>query len=208
MYRFLRFILLGFIKTFYPYRVIHIERAQTKGAKVVICNHYSFCDPFMVGSCFKEKMYFLGKKELFKNKLVAAVARTVGGIPVDRDNVDLNAIKECLKTLKNGDKLGIFPEGTRNKTDEELMPVKSGAAVIAVKGKANFLPFYVYEKSRFLHKNILFVGNEVSLEKYFGLKITKELEEELSVILRNAILDTKKECLQYVEDRKKGKKKK
>ena len=201
MYRFWRFIFLGFVKIFFPYKVIHKERAKVDGPCVIIANHLSNCDPFMIGSCFKEKMYFLGKKEWFEKKILNSVLRTVGGIPVDRGNVDLNAIKECLRTLKNGDKLGIFPEGTRNKTKEELLPLKSGAAVIAVKAKVNFLPVYIYEKSRFLRRNKIYFGEVVSLEKYFGMKITKEIEEELVSVMRNAILDTKKECLNYLEER-------
>ena len=207
MYRFFRFILLGFIKIFFPYKIIGKERAKVEGPVVIIANHLSGFDPFMVGSCFKEKMYFLGKKELFKNKIVSYVATTVGGIPVDRDNVDLNAIKESLKTLKNGNKLGIFPEGTRNDTGAELLPVKSGAAIIAVKAKVNFLPVFVYKKSRFLRRNKVYVGNVVSLEKYFGKKVDKEAEEELVEITKNAILDTKKEFLEYLEAKKKKNKK-
>lgn len=205
MYRFLRFILLGFIKIFFPYKIIRKERAKIEGPVVIIANHLSGFDPFMVGSCFKEKMYFLGKKELFKNKFINYIATTVGGIPVDRDNVDLNAIKESLKTLRGGSKLGIFPEGTRNATDAELLPVKSGAAVIAVKAKVNFLPVYIYKKSRFLRRNKIYVGNVVSLEKYFGQKIGKDTEEELAEITKNAILDTKREFFEYLESKKKKK---
>ena len=208
MYRFWRFIFVSFVKIFFPYKVIHKERAKVDGAKVVIANHLSNCDPFMVGSCFEEKIYFLAKKEWFKRKIVTSVIRTIGGIPVDRGNVDLNAIKESLRTLRNGSKLGIFPEGTRNKTDAELLPLKSGAAVIAVKAKANFLPIYIYEKSRFLRRNYVYIGEEVSLEKYFGEKMTKELEDELTAVMKNAILDTKKACLEYLGSKKKGKKKK
>ena len=203
MYKILRFIFLGFIKIFFPYRIIGKERANVEGAFVVISNHLSNFDAFMVGSCFREKMYFLGKKEWFEKKFLKKILTTVGGIPIDRNNVDLNAMKASLKTLKNGNKLGIFPEGTRNKTGAELLPVKSGAAVIAVKSKVNFLPVYIAGKSRFLRKNSVFVGEVVSLERFFGQKITKDVEEELSLVTANAILDTKKQYLDYISSNKK-----
>ena len=202
MYKFLRVIFLGFIKTFFPYKIINKDRAKVDGAVVVIANHLSNFDAFMVGSAFKEKMYFLGKKEWFEKRFLSKILTTVGGIPIDRDNIDLNAMKACFKTLKNGDKLGIFPEGTRNKTGEELLPVKSGAAVIAVKCKVNFLPMYIVGKNKFLRRNKVYVGNVVSLEKYFGQKMTKELEEELSQVTRNAILDTKQEYLEWLKAKK------
>ena len=204
MYGFFRGLLLSFIHLFFPYKKIHKERAKVERPCVVISNHLSWGDPFMVGSCFKEKMYFLAKKEWFeKGAFLRAVIKTIGGIPVDRQNVDLNAIKECLRTLKSGSKLGIFPEGTRNKTQDELLPLKSGAAMIAVKAKVNFLPMYVYKKSRFLRMNYVFVGNVVPLDAYYGKKHSADDENELVEIMRKAILDTKQECLEYLSNKSK-----
>ncbi len=194
--------MLGFVKIFFPYKIIHKERAKVDGACIVIANHLSNCDPFMVGSAFKEKMYFLGKKEWFEKKLLAKILTTVGGIPVDRENIDLNSMKMCLKTLKEGHKLGIFPEGTRNKKGVELLPVKGGAAVIAVKSKVNFLPMFIAEKNKIFRRNKVYVGNIVSLEKYYGQRITQELEQELAEVTRRAILDTKKEYLEWLEAKK------
>ena len=202
MYKFLRIILLGFIKTFFPFRIINGENAKIDGAVLIISNHLSNVDSFMVGACFKEKIFFLCKKEWFEKRFFAKLLGKLGAIPIDRENVDLNAFKESLKTLKNGDKLAVFPEGTRNKTGAELLPVKAGAALIAVKAKVDILPVFIKRKSKFLKKNEIYVGKRISLSDYYGKKIDKQTEEELKTLTANAILIAKQDYLEYLEQKK------
>ena len=202
MYKFLRIILLGFIKTFFPFRIINGENAKIDGAVLIISNHLSNVDSFMVGACFKEKIFFLCKKEWFEKRFFAKLLGKLGAIPIDRENVDLNAFKESLKTLKNGDKLAVFPEGTRNKTGAELLPVKAGAALIAVKAKVDILPVFIKRKSKFLKKNEVYVGKRISLSDYYGKKIDKQTEEELKTLTANAILIAKQDYLEYLEQKK------
>lgn len=204
MYKFLRIILLGFIKTFFPFRVINGENAKIDGAVLIISNHLSNVDSFMVGACFKEKIFFLCKKEWFEKRFFAKLLGKLGAIPIDRENVDLNAFKESLKTLKNGDKLAVFPEGTRNKTGAELLPVKAGAALIAVKAKVDILPVFIKRKSKFLKKNEIYVGKKISLSDYYGKKIDKQTEEELKTLTANAILIAKQDYLEYLEQKKRN----
>ena len=204
MYKFLRIILLGFIKTFFPFRIINGKNAKIDGAVLIISNHLSNVDSFMVGACFKEKIFFLCKKEWFEKRFFAKILGKLGAIPIDRENVDLNAFKESLKTLKNGDKLAVFPEGTRNKTGAELLPVKAGAALIAVKAKVDILPVYIKRKSKFLKKNEIYVGQRISLSDYYGKKIDKQTEEELKTLTANAILIAKQDYLEYLEQKKRN----
>lgn len=204
MYKFFRIILLGFIKTFFPFRIINGENAKIDGAVLIISNHLSNVDSFMVGACFKEKIFFLCKKEWFEKRFFAKLLGKLGAIPIDRENVDLNAFKESLKTLKNGDKLAVFPEGTRNKTGAELLPVKAGAALIAVKAKVDILPVFIKRKSKFLKKNEIYVGKKISLSDYYGKKIDKQTEEELKTLTANAILIAKQDYLEYLEQQKRN----
>ena len=169
---------------------------------MIISNHLSNVDSFMVGACFKEKIFFLCKKEWFEKRFFAKLLGKLGAIPIDRENVDLNAFKESLKTLKNGDKLAVFPEGTRNKTGAELLPVKAGAALIAVKAKVDILPVFIKRKSKFLKKNEIYVGKRISLSDYYGKKIDKQTEEELKTLTANAILIAKQDYLEYLEQKK------
>ncbi|HBK02068.1 MAG TPA: hypothetical protein DDY77_03445, partial [Clostridiales bacterium] len=171
-------------------------------AYVVVCNHLSNTDCFMVGSCFKGKPYFLCKKEWFKHKIVACFFSTCGAIPVDRDNADVQALKTCLKTLKDGKKLIIFPEGTRNKTNERLLPIKGGAGVLAAKTGVNVIPMYIRSKSRFLRRNYLYIGEPIDMSEYFGKRVDRATEEALAEKIRDGILATGDKMEEYFEAKK------
>ena len=144
------------IKICHPYEVIGKERLPDEGNLVVICNHLAMADVPMVAILFKDKTYFMAKKEWFNKKLRAKLFLSLGGIPVDRGHADMESIKKCLKVLKNNGRLCVFPEGTRNKSGTtEIMPFHGGAGILALKQKRKFCRF-AYSKSRALSKKIIF----------------------------------------------------
>ena len=200
LYWILRPIIKGIFRLLFPYRILNKERTKDAYPCVIVCNHLSNADSFMVGTCFKRKIYFLGKKEWFKNKLVGGFLRTLGGIPIDRDNTDINAIKESFKTLKNGSSLAIFPEGTRNKTDAELLPLKDGVAMIATRAKVDVIPLFIYRKGKIFRKNYILVGEKFSLEEFYG---QKGVNEQATERIREKLLETKGELYNWLKEKKK-----
>ncbi|MBO7377348.1 MAG: 1-acyl-sn-glycerol-3-phosphate acyltransferase, partial [Clostridia bacterium] len=124
-YKIVRPILMLFMLIFYPRKIYGKENLpENKDRLVIVCNHFGKIDVFFVGSIFKGKTYFLAKRELFEKKLFNKIIRSLGGIPVMRDSVDLDCIREGLKALKSDHRLAIFPEGRRNLENEELQPLK------------------------------------------------------------------------------------
>lgn len=109
-------------------------------------NHKSILDAPLLAISVEQNIRFMGKKELFDNKLLEQLFYKVGGFPVDRNNIDINAIKTAVRLLKEGEILGIFPEGTRNKTSEILLPFKEGTTRIAIKTKKPIIPFGISGK--------------------------------------------------------------
>ena len=87
----------------------------------------------------------MAKKELFSNKFLCWFFGKLGGFPVDRGNTDIKAIKESLHTLKDGNKLLIFPEGTRVRQGQTVEP-HSGAILLANKVGAPVVPVYLSVK--------------------------------------------------------------
>lgn len=69
-------------------------------------------------------------------------------IPVKRGEVDLKATKECLSALKQNEILFIFPEGTRNRESDEMLPFKTGPAMFALKTKTPIRPFYIQKAKK------------------------------------------------------------
>lgn len=88
----------------------------------------------------------------------------VHAIPIDRGKTDLNAIKLSMRVLNDEKVLTIFPEGTRNKTEQELSEVKAGAAMFAIKTKTPIVPVWIKKKPK------VFVQTLFALEKHSHLK--------------------------------------
>ncbi|MBN2287489.1 MAG: 1-acyl-sn-glycerol-3-phosphate acyltransferase [Tissierellales bacterium] len=109
---------------------------------IVCSNHSSMLDPFLVAITFKDKISYMGKKELFEKPILKFLLSNVGVFPVDRKGNPLNAIKNSIRILNENRTLGIFPEGTRVK-EFDLNMAKAGTGMLVVKSKATVLPLYI-----------------------------------------------------------------
>ena len=147
----------------------NLNNIQNKGV-IICCNHVSLIDPVAILSEAKGKVNFLGKIELFKNKLLSWLFKKMAVIPVNRGHGSSNAIKTSVDLLNKKETLCIFPEGTRSKT-KQLLPAKSGAALIAFMAQADVLPISIkYEKHLFRRKKIVLNCGEVIKYNEFNFK--------------------------------------
>lgn len=144
-----------------------------KGRVIFVCRHTSHLEPILIEMSIWRNQYFLGKKELFKNSLVAWLGRHCGVIPIDRGKPDLTAIKQCIKVLNSNEILTIFPEGTRNKS-EEMGEIKNGTAMIAIKTKSPIVPITFKKTPKVFRLNSLEFGEAFTLEEFYGKKLDKE----------------------------------
>ena len=203
-YKIVRPILMLFMLIFYPRKIYGKENLpENKDRLVIVCNHFGKIDVFFVGSIFKGKTYFLAKRELFEKKLFNKIIRSLGGIPVMRDSVDLDCIREGLKALKSDHRLAIFPEGRRNLEDEELQPLKPGAAMFAFKSKAPIGPVIIEKKAHLFKKAKLYIGKPLYLDEYFDRPYNTELNNALNDKVREIMLETQKELREMLKARKK-----
>ena len=147
----------------------------------------------------------MAKKEWFTSKLKAKIFTWLGGIPIDRDNVDVMAIKKCFETLKKGNRLVVFPEGTRNKTQEvDLLPIKGGANLIAFKAKVKIVPVAMRSKFKIFSKNnYMCIGKPFGYEEYEGQRLTDELNKKLTEEMAEKLLDTFNEVKAFALENKK-----
>lgn len=136
---------------FYGFNRLVIRRKENEfpeGPVIVFGNHYSNLDVFLLPLAFKRQIHFMAKHTLFKNPILAFLARKFGAFPVNRETVDLSATKTALRILKSGDVLGIFPEGTRIKGSKVSDP-KGGIAMFAWKTKSPVVPVHLEYRRRF-----------------------------------------------------------
>lgn len=142
MYRFLVAIVSVLVKIIYRVKVNGIENFKDDKPIIISANHTHIFDPVILAMLTKRQIFFLSKKEIFEKKLSAKFFTKLGVIPIDRENTDLKAIKSCFRVIRNGDLLGIFPEGTRVKTID-INNMKKGVALIALKNKVTILPIHI-----------------------------------------------------------------
>lgn len=152
---------------------------------LVCCNHINFLDPVILAVSTKRQIHFMGKKELFKNKILGYVFTKLGAFPVDRTGVALSAIKNSLKILNQDKVLGIFPEGTRVKGYNEEN-AKPGVAIIANKAKSNVIPVYIDGNYKFRGRINIYFGQEKNyFERIEGKVDTQKYTEVGKEILKD-----------------------
>ena len=148
----------------------------------------------------KEKVHFITKQELYKNKFLAYLCNKVEAIPVSRDGNDAKAIMMALRYLKKGEKISMFPEGTRNRTKEEMLPLKGGAALFAIKAKVPVYPIMTAGKTRYFRRTPIIVGDPIDLSEFYDVKMTAEDYERAENIIREKMLETRRELIDIVEN--------
>ena len=141
----------------HPVTVIGRENLPEHGA--LLCpNHNSNWDPVLVAikAPVNYRLHIMAKEELFRNRLFGWLLRKLGAFPVSRGEGGLESVKTAIKSLRSGDNLMIFPEGTRVEHEGDL-PAKGGVAMIGIRTGAWFVPVYVEGHKRpFRRTRIIF----------------------------------------------------
>ena len=155
LYRIGRFILGPFFKWYYNPTIIGKENIPKEGAILIVGNHKHLYDQCLSIISTKRFIKYMAKREYFDNKKTRWFFKAVGCISVDRSVHDGKAKGEAIETLKNGGAIGLFPEGTRNKTQEFLLPFKFGDVSMAKKTDAYLVPFGITGDYIFRSKNLV-----------------------------------------------------
>ncbi|MCR5186665.1 MAG: 1-acyl-sn-glycerol-3-phosphate acyltransferase [Clostridia bacterium] len=175
-------------KLFYHLKVYGAENVPLEGSTIFCGNHNTLMDAVFIKLATPRDMRFMAKSELSKNGFLRYLGRIMNVIFVNRDSKDLTAIKESLGTLKAGDCLGIFPEGTRHGLEKNDGQLKNGASYLALKTKSNIVPIGVINNGFFRRSYVVF-GKPLDLSKYDEVKKIGDVEEqEVSDMLKNEII--------------------
>jgi 1-acyl-sn-glycerol-3-phosphate acyltransferase len=127
------------LKIFWQMEVIGTENVPEKRGVIIASNHVSYLDPAVLVASLNRKIYFVTKKEVFKNTFVSFILKKLNAFSLDRENVDIVAFKKAINILREEKVLGIFPEGTRS-SNGELQELKLGVIKIAMKTGVSILP--------------------------------------------------------------------
>ena len=120
-------------------KVIGHDNIPKEGPVVIACNHVSYLDPMMLGSCIKRECAFMARHDLWDKKFLAWLLPKLGSFPVNRGKMDRNAVKTGIERLNQNLVLCIFPEGGRT-DDGELQRGEPGTALFVQKTGAKVIP--------------------------------------------------------------------
>lgn len=182
-YNFLAVFFKILFKIFFRVELRNWDKIPVGKDAIVCANHHSYWDPVFISTYYPEHIYWMGKKELFDHKILKIILETLGVFPVDRKKIDMVAMRTALGHLKNDEKLGIFPEGTRVKSPEDSDP-KAGVGLIAVKMKTVVVPIRIESDFRIFSKVVLTVKEPYNFRE--GLpkpvdyeKVSKDIMERI-----------------------------
>jgi len=125
----LRFVAWVLSRLVYRYRVTGDERIPTAGPAVLVANHVSFVDAVLLMAASPRPIRFVMDHRIFRVPLLGWVFRLAKAIPIAPQQEDpaayQRAFDEAAQVLREGDLLGIFPEGGITR-DGQLQPFKGG----------------------------------------------------------------------------------
>lgn len=186
-YRAIRRFVLIITRIWHPVVKVYGKENIPDGAAVMCCNHSAFSDPIWVVAYanLPKLPRIMAKRELLQIPLLGTFYKKLGAFPVDREKTDISAIKTSMKTIHDGNKLLIFPEGTRIRKGKQSVP-HSGPMLIATRTNAPILPIFLSTKKRPFSKINLVYG-EPYYPQYEGKHPTAEELDRLSKELMEQI---------------------
>lgn len=123
----------------YRFRCRGREILPAEGGAIILANHQSFFDPVLVGLSSNRPLRYLARASLFKSFLFGWLIRTYQAIPVKREGLGLDGLKQLLRCVKAGDMVLVFPEGTRTR-DGEVAGFRPGVVALAKRAKVPVIP--------------------------------------------------------------------
>jgi len=178
-----------YCKIVYKYEIIGKENIPKEGGLIFCGNHISYLDPPLIVVTATRKVRFMAKEELKTESLIFRyLIFAYNGIYVKRDSKDIGPLKEAMKALKNGECIGIFPEGTRNGMEKNDGKFKNGAAYMALKTGAKIIPIGIRGEAKPWHKVTIEYGKPMDFSELLKDKTAKELEDYVSEQLKQEII--------------------
>ena len=155
-YRIVRPILTFLFKVLYRPTIIGKEHIPKSGRIVIAGNHTNNFDCVLLIASTKRCVHFLAKDELYKG-FKKYIFKYMGIIPVNRRQKDGKSLKKAIDFLNKDMAIGIFPEGTFNRSENTILPFKIGAVKMAHDTNTKIVPFVIKGKYKLFKKSVKIV---------------------------------------------------
>ncbi|MGH7129923.1 MAG: lysophospholipid acyltransferase family protein [Planctomycetaceae bacterium] len=121
------------------YRARGVERVPKTGGGLLLCNHQSSLDPFLVGLPLPRPVSYLARDSLFRLPLIGRLMRHNYVIPISRESAATSSVRAAVERLRRGLLVGLFPEGTRSR-DGRVGAMKPGFVALVRRGNVPVIP--------------------------------------------------------------------
>lgn len=166
------------------------QKAAQSGGYIICANHLNYLDAAAIVLLSKEKIRFIAKHDLGRIGILRWLEHLFDIIPIKRDSQDMEAMKRCIKALKNNEIIAIFPEGTR-KGIEKNTKAKNGAAFLAIRTGCPVVPVGISGTFKLFSKVYINYGEPIDMSKYKVKGKEKENQEQATKeIMDNIIMLT------------------
>lgn len=162
------------------------ENVPENGNFLICGNHTNWVDPVFLALSVKPTVHFMAKKELFKGPFLSWLLRNLGVFPVNRDSKRndsdsgrISGLKSAMDIVKDGGIVGLFPEGTRVHSGQEIK-AKAGVAIIAAWCDAKILPVGIKGPVHMFGKVTVNIGKPLCFPKDEYGRLEHDEYEKLS----------------------------
>ena len=138
-----RFTLQPLVKSIAPLRVYGSDRVPREGGVVLAFNHFSWIDPPAFGAACPRTIHYMAKVEAHRVPGLGQLIRSFGAFSVRRGESDREAVRYMRQVVRDGNALGLFAEGTRQRSG---VPgeVQAGAAMVAIQEDVPMVAAAIY----------------------------------------------------------------
>ncbi len=172
IYKGLKKCLSGVLKFLFNIHIHGCENEPMDTGYIAVSNHISFIDVIVTAIALKRQVMFMAKKELFKIPILSQLIKSLGAFSVDRRGNSAASIKKSIALLKEGNVVGMFPQGHRYsgvKFDTTKEHFKGGAAMSCYRSKAPVLPMFIATKNdriALFRRIDIYIGKPIEYEEF------------------------------------------
>ncbi len=205
LYLLTKFCAWIYFKVFHRFEMHGAENIPLNAPAIIAANHVSVLDPPLIGITAPDVIYGLGKKALFNSKITKYWLTKINAYPVSGGVGDRDMMRKVVMLLLKGQKVMIFPEGTRS-NELVVKPLKKGLALFADKGNALTIPTAVIGTEKVLPKNAKFPRLFKKVKVIYGppislAEIHKEIGDKKKA--KEIFLERVREAIQKLIDKHK-----
>lgn len=174
LYKLGKWICAVILYPLYRIKIIGKHNIPKDGPVIICSNHISNFDPPVVGITSSRNIYFMAKEELFEKRLIGGILKRVHAFPIKRGMRDRNALRKGLDILKNNNALGLFPEGSRQKSGE-IGKGLAGAGFFALRSEAEIVPCAIIGPYRKFKRLKVVYGEPIDMTEFRQEKVSAQV---------------------------------